>query len=121
MRGLSVMKQAERRDYPRYKHEVEVEVVGVMGLYPTSGVTLHISRSGAKIRLNESACSRVRGEKCALHFPNAGPEMSPHFATGVVLGVEEAGEHCVVTIQFTAPLRVLDVDDEVSGPSRPVS
>ncbi len=97
---------AERRVYPRHEYQVDV---GILGLYPTSGVTLDISRGGVKIGLAEPVSDAAKGQQCAIRFLDAGEELWPHYVVGTVRRVKATEEGCLVGIEFDAPLEVLEL------------
>ncbi len=104
---------AERRVYPRHQYQVDVGIsglyVGILGLYPTSGVTLDISLGGVKISLTEPVSDAAKGQPCAVRFLDAGEELRPHYVLGTVRRVEATKEGCVVGIEFDAPLEALEL------------
>ena len=104
--------RAEQRLFPRYDYQVDV---GILGYHPRSGVTVDISRGGVKVTIDEPVDNTARGETCLVRFLNAGAELRPHSALGIVRRVETDEEHCVLGIQFVTPLEVLKVADEASG------
>ena len=106
--------RAERRLFPRHDYDCHVDV-GILGHHPTNGVTVDISRGGVKVSIDEPVGNTARGETCGVRFLNAAEELRPHYAVGIVRRVESDAERCVLAIQFTNPLAVLEVSDEASG------
>lgn len=98
--------RTERRIHPR--HDVRV-AVGILGMYPTSGITVDISRGGVKVAAEERIDPAARGETCGVRFLDAGEAIAPDYVLGVVLRVEEDNGGSAVAIQFATPLEVLEV------------
>ena len=105
---------AEQRVHPRHEYQI---AVGIMGLLPTSGVTVDISRGGVKVGLPERVPENILGETVAVRFLNVGDEVKPHYMVGTVRRVEATEQGCFVGIKFVAPLEVVDLraDDQDVG------
>ncbi len=95
---------SERRKYLRVEvHLDKLEVtVGVLGIEPTNGVVLNISRGGMKVCLEREIAESLVGDDCLVRFvEDPQDRVSVKVKLGKVLRTETAGQYA---IEFDSPL-----------------
>ena len=100
----------ERRGYLRvevYLDELQV-TVGIVGIAPTDGAVLDISRGGMKVCLEHEIPKPLIGYDCLVRFVNPKDRVSVE-ANGKLVRMEAAGQYA---IKFDSPLEVLNVGSD---------
>ena len=100
---------SERRTYLRVEvHLDKLEVtVGVLGIEPTNGVVLNISRGGMKVCLEHEIPKPLLGYDCLVRFvEDPQDRVSEKAKLGKLLRMEAVGQYA---IEFDKPLEVLRV------------
>ncbi len=101
----------ERRKYLRvevYPDKLQV-TVGVLGIAPTNGVVLNISRGGMKVCLEHEIPKSLLGNECLIRIPYAAGRISPEAMLGQLLRMEAKGQYA---IEFDSPLEVLNMGND---------
>ena len=88
-----------------YLDELQV-TVGVLGIEPTDGAVLNISRGGMKVCLEHEIPKPLVGDDCLVRFIDPADRVSPEVMVGKLRRTEANGQ---CAIEFAQPLKVLRV------------
>ena len=103
----------DRRGYLRvevYLDKLQV-TVGVLGIEPTNGVVLNISRGGMKVSLEREIPKPLLGYGCSVCFvDDPQSRVSAKSKHGKLLRMELVGQYA---IEFDSPLETLNVGSDL--------
>ncbi len=101
----------DRRTDPRANVTIHVELrleVGPLGVQPSKGVTVDLSRSGVRVRIGRTW---PVGTRCIVRFLDQTERIKPSVLLGTVRRDTRSGDGYFVALEFETPVEVFEFDD----------